>query len=303
MSYKFPPTKNSNHPQYNGSKLASLCKSMSGMPKLPLINKSYDNKVSNKFNNCQDLETKFFLNHQHNMSWNISNIGNYIDFSDSNKIYQLTEPIPDKFNGEKTLPDKKEGEYYLKHYNKNLDELIVRHTPPVSETRYYKKNKFIKETKNKIKQPEKKNKETEVALQQKSPAKNNILVKINEINNREDTQRSNNITKITCFPNLIMQSKNETNLKKSFLKHVYKLKEFREKRKGGQTNESKIQEMIINNYKKQNKIQMKIENNKKIDSLKMLGDLIDFEISEQEITVTKLIESFQNTMNSNSFNV
>lgn len=309
MSYKFPKTKNSNQPQSKGNKLASLCKSMSRMPKLPLINSIYENKITKKINNCQDLETKFLLNHKHNMSWNIANIGNYIDLSDSHKIYQITEPFPGTIDEEKTkeiLQEKNEHEDYLKSYNKNLDDLIIqRPSEPESEskTRYYQKKHFIKESKKKIKENERRKNlkaETDVSLLKKMQAKKNIFIKINEINNG---QPSNDITKITCFPNLIMQSKNEANFKKSFIKHVHKLKEFREKMKGGQTNESKIQEMIINNYRKQNKIQMKIENNKKIESLKMLGDLIDFEISEQEITVTKLIESFQNTMNSNSFNI
>ena len=50
---------------------------------------------------------------------------------------------------------------------------------------------------------------------------------------------------------------------------------------------------MVNNFRRQNKLQMEIENRKKIESLKGLGGLIDQEITQQDQTLDNLMKSFK----------
>jgi len=259
-----------------------------------------------------DLESKFFFNHKYNHSWNIEDLKDkFMGMKETENLHILS--LESEENKEECdLPPKTEKKRelngFLKKCNRELIDSMV--SKSRMEQKFRKNQKEMKKIQFESLQIKTKTKEKTAHLSELRSKPSQFegfckegttpKLRLSQIHkdNKKKTLTLENVKNFeTYFARFLRKSKLEDNFKDSFIKHIRKLSGFREKKLEKEENagkiDQKLQELIINNFRRQNKIQMELENRKKIDSLKGLGSLIDQEITQQDETLDDLIRSFK----------
>ena len=280
---------------------------------LPPIKKP--KSYSKQLDESRDLESKFFLYHKFNKSWNIEDLTNLGPVLSGQNLHTL--PVETEENKSYMPIDtkNKEGDLsgFLRRCNCEFIDSVVLKS---EETRKVRK----KQTKNKQRKFEScqisKNcdelfESPEISrlkfssnfngFDKKKESRQQLkLSQINEddkINNTLNMKENPFRSFKADFASFLRRSKQEDNFKNSFLRHIAKLNDFRENKRKAEEKigkiDQKLQELMVNNFRRQNKLQMEIENRKKIESLKGLGGLIDQEITQQDQTLDNLMKSFK----------
>lgn len=256
-----------------------------------------------------DIDSKFLRNHKFNISWNIEEIRNLATDLEGERLHTVALEVGESKNWGPMQTKNKDLSGFLKRCNcEFIDSVVVKS----EETRKaFKKQSKKKERKfescqiskncdefllsspesSRLKLTSKLGKKLEARQQLKLSQINIDDDKINSLNKKKNNFKAD-------FAAFLRRSKQEENFKNSFLKHISKLSDFRENKRKAEEKIGKIdrrlQETMLNNFRKQNKLQMEIENRKKIESLKGLGGLIDQEITQQDKTLDNLMKSFKN---------
>ena len=313
-------------------------KSLTPLMKLPKLSNNSNIITSKNIKSSHllsaDLESKFFLNHKYNNSWNIEQpiklVRKQTEMEESqnrNKLISLNNSelknLIKRNKNEKiklisigtlnslTTPNKekrKELYEFLKKCNKDvIDIMISRKSNLEAYQSMYKEKNKVKfenlEIRTKFKEINKIPKlhhsklshfEEDLWLSSTPKIRLNQIKIEKKTDIPEKSKEKNNL----YFARFLRKSKIEKSFQDSFIKHITKLSFHREKLTEMSKNHQKPQESMVTDFKKQNQMQMEIENQKKLESLKSLGTLIDYEITQQDETVDKLLDSFKHMMNS-----